>query len=368
MGEVVTASKTENPDLFYGAASSFGTLGITTLLELQLIKSKTYIELTYHPVCSVYEAMQTSKEDTKNPASDYIDGILFARDLGVICAGRLTNVLPPGTPIQQFSRDKDPWFYLHTKEVVDNCKTGPTMDAIPIVDYLFRYDLGGFWVGSFAFQYFMIPFKRFTRWALDKVLHTRVRYHALHQSGLSKCYIVQDVGIPYAAADHFVQYLDENFSYFPLWLCPLHQTPHSLRSPFSKFAAKGDSIGLEWLLNVGVWGIGPTNTDKFVNVNRQLEQKVHELRGKKWLYAHTYYTEEEFWAIYEQRLYDALRAKYHLTYLPSVYEKVRADFRVEKKGKGLFARFRAFFWNIWPLRGLYGLFHAGIGGDYLLSR
>src|SRR5277367_1359802 len=97
-GEVVTASKTENPDLFYGAASSFGTLGITTLLELQLIKSKTYIELTYHPVCSVYEAMQTSKEETKNPASDYIDGILFARDLGVTCDGRLTNVLPPRTP------------------------------------------------------------------------------------------------------------------------------------------------------------------------------------------------------------------------------------------------------------------------------
>jgi Delta24-sterol reductase len=33
-GERVTASSTENPDLFYGAASSFGTSGVTTVLEV----------------------------------------------------------------------------------------------------------------------------------------------------------------------------------------------------------------------------------------------------------------------------------------------------------------------------------------------
>jgi hypothetical protein len=367
-GEVVTASNTDNPDLFHGAASSFGTLGVTTLLELRLIKAKTYVELTYYPVSSIHEAVQKIEEATKNPANDYLDGILFARDRGVICAGRLTNVLPPGSHIQRFKRAKDPWFYLHAKDLIDNSEAVPTTETIPLIDYLFRYDRGGFWVGKFAFQYFMTPFNRFTRWVLDKFLHTRVMYHALHQSGLSKQYIVQDVGIPYAAADEFVQYLDNNFGYYPLWLCPLHQAPQALQSPFSQFAVKGESNGPQWLLNIGIWGIGPGNMDDFVAVNRQLESKVREVGGKKCLYGHNYYTEAEFWGIYERMGYDALRAKYHATYLPSVFDKVKVDVGVEEKAKGFLGWFRALFWSIWPLRGLYGLFHAGIGGDYLLSK
>ena len=35
-GAVARASKTDRPDLFWGAASAFGTLGVVTLLELQL--------------------------------------------------------------------------------------------------------------------------------------------------------------------------------------------------------------------------------------------------------------------------------------------------------------------------------------------
>src|SRR2546421_8059856 len=42
-GEVVSASETENPDLFHGAASSFGTMGVTTLLEIQLTDAKKYV-------------------------------------------------------------------------------------------------------------------------------------------------------------------------------------------------------------------------------------------------------------------------------------------------------------------------------------
>jgi delta24-sterol reductase len=36
-GDIVQASSNEKPDLFFGAASSFGTLGVTTLLKIQLI-------------------------------------------------------------------------------------------------------------------------------------------------------------------------------------------------------------------------------------------------------------------------------------------------------------------------------------------
>ncbi|KAF3358768.1 Cell division control protein 42-like protein [Verticillium dahliae VDG1] len=47
-GDVVKASPTERADLFRGAAGAVGTLGITTLIELQLIEAKKYVKTTYH--------------------------------------------------------------------------------------------------------------------------------------------------------------------------------------------------------------------------------------------------------------------------------------------------------------------------------
>ena len=63
------------------------------------------------------------------------------------------------------------------------------------------------------------------------------------------------------------------------------------------------------------------NHKAFVDANKQLENKLYEYNGKKWLYAHAYYTEDEFWKIYDKNWYDILRIKYKADYLPSIYEK-----------------------------------------------
>ena len=368
-GDVVTASGTENPDLFFGAASSFGTLGVTTLLEIQLIDAKTYVELTYHPISSISEAIQKIDEATSDLSNEFLDAILFTRCCGVVCTGRLTNVLKDGVRTQRFSRAKDPWFYLHAKKAIDK-SPGPTTEAIPIVDYFFRYDRGGFWAGMYAFRYFMTPFNFITRWILDKYMHARVMYHALHKSGLSKQYIVQDVGVPCHAAEEFLDYLDASFAFYPLWLCPVRQFDHAQPANCSFFSKGDDSKSPEMLLNIGIWGPGPKVLDRFVNANRDLERKVQELNGKKCLYAHTYYTEEEFWSIYNRKQYDALRTKYHATYLPSIYDKVRVDVAAERKviKESWTLWLLALIWNVWPICGLYGVFRAVIGGDYLLPR
>ena len=359
-GEVVTSSNTENSDLFHGAASSFGTLGVTTLLELQLVEAKTYVELTYHPVSGMREAMQKFEDASKDPSNDYLDGILFAQGRGVICTGRLTNVLKDGIKLQRFSRAQDPWFYRYAEKLIAE-STGPITEAIPLVDYLFRYDRGAFWTGRYAFKYFLTPFNRITRWALDRFMRTRVMYHALHQSGVAKRYIVQDVAVPYPAADEFLKFLDGLFGFYPIWLCPLR-----LSQPTSRDVGPNQDM----LLNFGVWGPGPKGLDRFVEANRTLEQKVQELNGKKFLYAHAYYTEEEFWNIHDRKQYDALRAKYHATYLPSVYEKVKIDFPAEKKAmsESWVMWLLALFWSIWPFSGIYGVLQVVIGGDYLLRR
>ena len=368
-GEIVKASSAESSDLFFGAASSFGTLGVTTLLEVQLIEAKTYVALTYQPVSSISEAQFEIEKTTKDKSNDYLDGIMYSQTSGVICVGRLTNEVPPNTKVQHFTRPHDPWFYMHVERLVRN-RTSPITEAIPITDYLFRYDRGGFWVARYAYHYFLTPFNRITRWLLDYYMHTRVMYHALHQSGLSSQYIIQDVAIPYPQAPTFMTYLSTSFNHYPIWLCPLKQSGKGIASTHSLQADKLNHKLPDYMLNFGVWGPGPKRREEFVAWNRAFEEKVHSLGGQKWLYAHTYYTEEEFNEIYNREEYDALREKYHASYLPTVYDKVKVDVSKEREAvQGSWTLWLlAVFWSIWPLTGLYGVYKAFRGGDYLLPK
>ncbi|CAG8972100.1 hypothetical protein HYALB_00011232 [Hymenoscyphus albidus] len=367
-GEVVRASKTENPDLFFGAASSFGTLGVTTLLEVQLIEAKSHVRLAYYPVKGLLEAQEVIERVTNDTSFEYLDGIMFSKDNGVICAGEMTNDVG-NLKVQGFLRPTEPWFYLYVQKLMKN-KQSPVTEAVPLVDYLFRYDRGGFWVARYAFRYFLTPFNRITRFVLDYFMHTRVLYHALHQSGLASSHVVQDVAIPYPRADEFMSYLDANFKQYPIWLCPLKQSGKEIASTHSLQAGKTNQKMPEMMLNFGVWGPGSTDRREFFYWNREFEKKVRELGGQKWLYAQTYYAEKEFYEIYNRREYDALRKKYHAEYLPSVYDKVKVDVESEEKAKRESWKLwlLALFWGIWPLAGLYGVWKAVLGGDYLLPK
>ena len=364
-GEIETASTTTNSELLYGAACSFGTLGITTLVEVELIPAKKYVELTYWPIASMDSAIDKVNQETEDPSVQYVDGVLFAANRGVVCSGRLTD--EPAARVQRFSRSSDPWFYLHASKVIRECESA-IVESVPLVDYLFRYDRGAFWVGVYAFKYFITPFNHITRWILDYFMHTRVMYRALHQSGHSKRYIIQDVAVPYPVATEFLEYVDRSFGHYPLWLCPIHQRGKSSQAPLGPLAEKSNPNIPEKLLSFGVWGPGPSDRRAFVEANRRLEHKILELNGRQWLYAHTYHTEKEFWAMYDRESYDALRAKYDATYLPNIYDKVKVDVDAEEKAikESWVLWFLALFWSIWPLSGLYGVYKAAVGGDYLL--
>ncbi len=86
-GEVVKASRTERADLFRGAAGAVGTLGITTLIELRLVEARKYVKTTYHRAGSAAEAIRLIQEQTQDPDNDYVDGILFSKDHGVVVTG-----------------------------------------------------------------------------------------------------------------------------------------------------------------------------------------------------------------------------------------------------------------------------------------
>ncbi|RAL59981.1 hypothetical protein DID88_000607 [Monilinia fructigena] len=326
-GQVIQCSKTENPDLFHGAAGAVGSMGVTTLVELKLQKARKYVETTYHPVSDMPNAIQKIEEMTADPSIDYVDGIMFSKKKGAIIVGRLTDTPTDNTPVQRFGSASDPWFYMHVESSIDkdsNSKSPPRF-AIPLAEYLFRYDRGAFWVGASAFKYFSFPFNRFTRWFLDDFLHTRMLYTALHTAGM------------------------------PPGATPTMH-PHS-----ASYEADGQT--LKPLMNIGLWGYGKEKD--LVKANISLEKKLKELGGMKWLYAQTYYNEEQFWEMYDRKWYDELRNKYRATGLPSVYEKVRAAPKTEvAKPLSLSEKFL----KAWPISGFHGIYKAIQSKTYLAAR
>jgi delta24-sterol reductase len=349
-------------------------LGVITSLKMELIDARPYVELEYIPVDSAEAAVEIFRRYQHDPRVAYMDGILYSMTSGVVMVGRLTDQAIPGR-IQRFDRATDPWLYMHAEDILKRNQNGKTTykETVPIQSYLFRYDRGVFWSGLRAFKYFVTPFNRVTRFLLNPFMYSRTMVHALHRSGLASRTIIQDYGVPYDAAAEFVKWTDERTRCWPLWLCPVKSAPLDERS-FSQ----GNNIEDDILLDVGIWDMGPSDPHAFIKLNRDFESKVTELGGMKCLYAHAYYTEQEFWNIYDEKKYKSLRKQYHAENLPSVYEKVRVDLQgvaggdyVKKAETWNEWAYRQ-FWSIWPLGGLYGVASATKGllveSDYLLKK
>lgn len=111
------------------------------------------------------------------------------------------------------------------------------------------------------------------------------------------------------------------------------------------------------MLNVGLWSIGPAQHDRFVAKNRELERRVHELGGMKWLYAHTYYKEDDFWNMFDRQWYDGLRRKYSAESLPSIWDKVKVHLNAQNQAIDS-------SWGTWALQ----FWPLGESGEYLIAR
>ncbi|CAI6336165.1 unnamed protein product [Periconia digitata] len=383
-GEVVWATReNEHRELFFACAGSCGSLGVITALEMELVDAGGWVELEYVAVRSVEEAVRVCEVACADEGVEYVDAILFGLGRGVVMVGRMRSD-DGGLEVVRFDRRGDPWMYLHAEEVMDGLlgeeggKGGErrtVKEAVPVKSYLFRYDRGVFWSGLRAFNYFMTPFNSWTRYLLDPFMRSRTMIHALHRSGLASQALIQDLAVPFDKTDEFIRWTDERTGMWPLWLCPVRKAPKGEES-FS-MGVSVDRDDNELLMDVGIWGMGPKEPYSFIKLNRDFEKKVAELNGLKCLYAHAYYTEDEFWKLYDEEKYKRLRKQYHAQGLPSVYEKVRVDLKGvagpaatrDPETWGAWASRR--FWQTWPMGGLYGVASATKGlvveSDFLLK-
>lgn len=214
-GSRITASRTEHADLFWGMSCAYGSLGVLTLIRIRLIPAAKYVKLRYYRTTGHADAVNKLKMQCKSDA-DFVDGILFSPDKGVIVVGTYTNEAQAPKKAR-FTRAIDEWFYLHVERLID--RHDSYEEVVPLKDYLFRYDRGGFWVAKYGFKH--VPFNRLTRLSLASLFKTRTLFKLVHGSNYAYLVFAQDICLPEDSVVSFLEYADEALSVYPLWLCPL---------------------------------------------------------------------------------------------------------------------------------------------------
>ena len=146
--------------------------------------------------------------------------------------------------------------------------------------------------------------------------------------------------MPMDRGAEFLRYIHRSFGIFPLWLCPIRstETPQLLSPHCVAAGGCGTGSRAPLLLNVGIYGEPSRIPVPFpFRELHMLEMDVlRAFQGRKMLYSHNLYSEEEFWQYYDRAAYQQLRQRYgsEQAFL-DVYEKTVAEEALHLFQRGL---------------------------------
>ncbi|GAA4742375.1 FAD-binding oxidoreductase [Gordonia alkaliphila] len=332
---VVARPDNEHADLFYGFPNSYGTLGYSVRLEIDLEPVPPYVELRHVRFRSIEDlqaAMITivDSHDYRGERVDYLDGVVFARDECYLVLGRQTD--EPG-PVSDYTDDQ-----IFYRSIQHDDVDEPKRDRLTISDYLWRWDTDWFWC-SRAFGAQNPRIRRFWpkrylrssfywkligydhRWNIGDKLNARKGEPPSER-------VVQDIEVPIERTADFINWFLDEIPIEPVWLCPL-KLAFDDEAPAAEAVTDPDQ---PWSLyplqrghaytNVGFWSGVPVTPGEPGYANRRIELKVSELGGHKSLYSESFYPEEEFDRLYGSTAYRTLKDKYDpRARLLSLYEK-----------------------------------------------
>ena len=137
-GQVVTATaEGEHAALYRGFPNSYGTLGYTLSLTIELEPVKPYVHLRHFKFtdpaeCFAAVAQVAAEGSYDGHRADFIDGTAFALDEMYLTVGAFSDVAP--------------WRSDYTRErIYYQSLRGPREDFLTISDYLWRWDTDWFW-------------------------------------------------------------------------------------------------------------------------------------------------------------------------------------------------------------------------------
>ena len=288
-GDVVTASRDLHPDLFHAFPNSYGTLGYSVRLKIELETVKPFVALR-HLRFSLARGLgrrdgphHRDRRPRRHPGGlPRRRGVQRRRELSARWASRPRR----RGPVSDYTGQT---VYYRSIQHAD----GEKHDRLTIHDYLWRWDTDWFWCSrAFGAQNPRIrrlwP-RRYRRssfyWKLiayDQRFNIADRIEKRNgRPPLER--VVQDVEVPIGRTAEFLDWFLTNVPIEPIWLCPLRlrddgqtgRCTRSARTTPTSTSASGRRCPS-----------APTEG----HTNRLIERKVSELDGHKSLYSDAYYS------------------------------------------------------------------------------
>jgi FAD/FMN-containing dehydrogenase len=306
-GELLTVSPQSHPDLYRAFPNSYGTLGYSTRLRIELESVKPFVALRHVRFDSLTElvtAMDRIIETGgfEGAPVDYLDGVVFGADESYLCVGVRTTT---AGPVSDYTGQD-----IYYRSIQHDA--GVKEDRLTMHDYFWRWDTDWFWCSrSFGAQN-----PRVRRWwprryrrsnmywklvALDQRFGIADRIEKRHGRPPRER-VVQDIEVPIERTAEFLEWFLAHVPITPVWLCPLRLRD---RDGWPLYPIRAGST----YVNVGFWASVPVGATEGAT-NRMIEAKVSSLDGHKSLYSESYYSRDEFDELYGGETYKTVKKIY----------------------------------------------------------
>ena len=301
-GRIVTCTAdNEHRDLFQGFPNSYGTLGYALKLSARTVPAKRCVELRHERHGDPAAYFERIGRLGADGGLDYLDGVVFAPGELYLTLGRFVDDAPQ---VSDYGYRRI--YYRSIRE--------RSSDALTTRDYLWRWDTDWFWCSKNVGAQHPLIRRLLGRRRLNSITYQKImRWNARHGvmrawnriRGIHAESVIQDVDIPIGRAAEFLAFLHAEVGILPVWICPIRAPDPAQRATLYPLAPGSPSV------NFGFWDVVSSRESRPPgHVNRAIERKVTALGGVKSLYSDSYFTEDEFWAIYDRDAYLALKRRY----------------------------------------------------------
>ena len=288
---VVCTADNEHSDLFHGFPNAYGTLGYALKVKARTMPVKRYVRVDHlrfddPGACFAEVARHCTATD-----ADFLDGVVFSPNELYLSVGRFTDEAP-------YASD-----YTYQRIYYRSLRERRT-DFLTARDYIWRWDTDWFWCSKNVGAQIPLLRRILGRKRLNSITYQKImRWNS--QAGVGAFWnrlrgvhaesVIQDVDIPIERAAEFLAFFHNEVGILPVWICPIRAPRPGGGATLYPLPPGTVSI------NFGFWDVVTTPKPREPGYcNRKIEHKVRELGGIKSLYSDSYFTQDEFWTIYDR--------------------------------------------------------------------
>jgi FAD/FMN-containing dehydrogenase len=304
-GSVVTCTAdNEYSDLFFSFPNTYGSLGYALKVKMKLIRAKPFVKLTHLHFDHTKALFSRMKEECQANRAEgskfsYIDAMALSEHDLHLTLGEFVDTAPYTSNYQ--------FMNIYYRSIAKR-----DQDYLTASDYIWRWDTDWFWCSkNFGMQNMLFRLL-LGKWMLGSVRFWKIMHFARNSKMVAllekwfskpKETVIQDIEVPIENAPAFHHFFHQQIKIKPVWMCPVQTLNPKVKYHFYHM----DPTKI--FVNFGFWEAIESD-HKPGYYNRLIETEVTKLSGHKSLYSDVFYTEHQFWQLYDKTQYQQIKAKY----------------------------------------------------------